>query len=1146
MIDCRKELNEIDSSRRVIIKEINDIKKRKEEYEKCSNILLNQNKINEWKFKDKSKIQYNPYVDTYYYNDLHTHEYIYYKDIDIENGLIDIKSGKITVEFNAIATLNITLHILGYKDGEKIFTEVIECNQIKTFTLEKGIKLKLYIRVKGNGLFKIKLVNINNDNLWISNNIEEEFNKVNGFYKWVRKNKSLIKYNSYDDTYFYSDYNNHEYIYYKDINLSEDALVKVDKGVCTVNFSADANLDLQLHILGYENKEKVFHKIMKPQSKIVFTVEDNVKLRVCVRVKGVGFFKINNILINNISLWNNSKEAVSIANYSKNNTVVNYKYDNKKSIYYSIDDSIILSKLEGKQYQYLKLREDFIETNEDKYFDVNIDFKSGEDIQGTLVAVINKNDSSKEVIEILNNNTNIIKVSKDTIKIEYFIKIQGSGYVSFPILLVNEIEYSPINKIDIDVNTKNWFNNYKKQIKLSNEDGLKGEVNIEPGVNRYISYLETNNGYNSIPENVIFKVDDNNIYTIKCSINSDETLQVYPMLIFYDETKKLQVIQISKNKSESIKPPMGAKYIRIALRISGYGSFVLNKIFIEEYETLKCAKAMEWSDVSELNLFNISKKKDIKEIKIAIIMDEFTTACYEDECTLIKVTPENWKAELIEERPDMLFVESAWRGNGGKWFKKVGDYGEENNKELKELIQWCKLNNIPTVFWNKEDPVHFNRFVNTAKDFDVIFTTDENSVINYVNETGNTNVYSLPFAAQPKKHNPIRIVDERINKACFAGSYYKLHEERRIDMEMILDEVREYGLDIYDRNYDAVMKGLMPNHTFPKRFKDNIKGSLKYYEIDKAYKGYKLMVNLNTVKYSPTMFSRRVFEGLACGTPVISSYSQGMERMFKDIVYIAKEKGDLKDVIPKLLNDSVYYNKLAMTGMREVFEKHTYEERIYYILDKLNIPFKKRDKRITLLAIAKSEKEFKNIVTIYNKQSYKNKELIILIDKFEGYLDLFKKYNNNGIYTYILSYMHNYSNIKELITSDYVGFIDTKNYYGENYIRDLMMCTKYTEAEIIGKGCYYEFNNNDIVIKNKNNDFKYVTEMESTACICKTDLFMLDGFIDIIKNYKNINFKSYLNKGYRIYSADYFNYISNYDEKSNKHIIDKIKSEIEF
>ena len=46
-----------------------------------------------------------------------------------------------------------------------------------------------------------------------------------------------------------------------------------------------------------------------------------------------------------------------------------------------------------------------------------------------------------------------------------------------------------------------------------------------------------------------------------------------------------------------------------------------------------------------------------------------------------------------------------------------------------------------------------------------------------------------------------------------------------------------------------------------------------------AYRCYDVMLNVNTVTGSPTMFSRRVFESLACGTPVLSSESVGMSRM---------------------------------------------------------------------------------------------------------------------------------------------------------------------------------------------------------------------------------------------------------------------------
>ena len=127
----------------------------------------------------------------------------------------------------------------------------------------------------------------------------------------------------------------------------------------------------------------------------------------------------------------------------------------------------------------------------------------------------------------------------------------------------------------------------------------------------------------------------------------------------------------------------------------------------------------------------------------------------------------------------------------------------------------------------------------------------------------------------------------------------------------------------------------MPNHRFPERFDPYIKGSLKYYEIDKAYKGYKVMINVNTVKQSPTMFSRRVFEGLACGTPVVSTYAQGVENIFGDLVYISENENEIDKAFDSLLNNERTYRQKSLLGIREVLSKHTYTHRLKYITEKL-------------------------------------------------------------------------------------------------------------------------------------------------------------------------------------------------------------------
>ena len=74
---------------------------------------------------------------------------------------------------------------------------------------------------------------------------------------------------------------------------------------------------------------------------------------------------------------------------------------------------------------------------------------------------------------------------------------------------------------------------------------------------------------------------------------------------------------------------------------------------------------------------------------------------------------------------ELLFIESSWEGNRGAWTRLIAN---NPSLEVKRPIQRARDKNKPIVFWNKEDPFHFNHFVEIAKDVDFIFTTDQDLV----------------------------------------------------------------------------------------------------------------------------------------------------------------------------------------------------------------------------------------------------------------------------------------------------------------------------------------------------------------------------------------------------------------------------------
>src|SRR5699024_9558730 len=108
---------------------------------------------------------------------------------------------------------------------------------------------------------------------------------------------------------------------------------------------------------------------------------------------------------------------------------------------------------------------------------------------------------------------------------------------------------------------------------------------------------------------------------------------------------------------------------------------------------------------------------------VAVILDDFSMLAWSYEFETVAVTPGSWREQLAEAPVDLLLVESAWHGNKDAWqYQLTGS--KAPSEPLRELVAHCREQGVPTVFWNKEDPPHFEDFLDTARLFDQVFTTD--------------------------------------------------------------------------------------------------------------------------------------------------------------------------------------------------------------------------------------------------------------------------------------------------------------------------------------------------------------------------------------------------------------------------------------
>jgi len=482
-------------------------------------------------------------------------------------------------------------------------------------------------------------------------------------------------------------------------------------------------------------------------------------------------------------------------------------------------------------------------------------------------------------------------------------------------------------------------------------------------------------------------------------------------------------------------------------------------------------------EVIEMSFLSDDSSNDKNKATLACIFDTFTFSCFKPEFNIISPYPDNWEHIINKYSIDAFFCESAWRGNNSAWRFYIGKIGDLKKKGLKTMVEAYKAKGVPTIFWNKEDPVHFDHFIDDARYFDFIFTTDQDCIPKYQNKTGHTKIYPLPFAAQEKTHNPIGS-NERTGKVCFAGTWYSAkYAERILDMEMILKPAMGFGLDIFDRNYGARGHDRYM-YEFPEAYKPYIRGKLEYHDMIRAYKQYKVFLNINSVRYSPTMFSRRVFELLACGTPVISTYSEGILNLLgENTVLFAESEEDTKKHIERLLNDEIFWWKQSLNGIRTVMENHTYRHRTTSIFEKigLTLPENKMVLFSTLCKINFREDAL-YIISLMNKQVYKPNALIFITDKntLDECLDIPGASSKFQV-KFIIDNKEAFS--ESLMNSpgtDYYAILDKEDFYGKNYFRDFALAIKYSNAKVIDKRSFIEFSGTSaVVLKKKGDEYQY-------------------------------------------------------------------------
>lgn len=350
----------------------------------------------------------------------------------------------------------------------------------------------------------------------------------------------------------------------------------------------------------------------------------------------------------------------------------------------------------------------------------------------------------------------------------------------------------------------------------------------------------------------------------------------------------------------------------------------------------------------DLQLLQPSSMPDVELPPIVSVLDDFSERCFAGTAGLWPILPGSHPTDLDCIQPDFLMVESAWNGNDGAWRYLVTS-SDGPHAPLISLVEKARKRGIPTVFWNKEDPPHFDDFAPAAALFDYIFTTEAALVERYRELAPHAEVGVLKFAASTALHRPERVGGDRAGDVCFAGQYFRhKYPERREQMDFLFKAAAQFDFTIYSR-----MLGGQEKYAFPDEFEGYIAGSMPYAEMVEEYRRHKVFLNVNSVPTSQSMCARRVFELASSKTIVLSAASPAIRSVYgDDEVPMAANAEEAFAILNRLVPDETAREEMAHRAWRRTARENTYAHRMQQIRAVVGLSTEQRTEVVALVTPA--------------------------------------------------------------------------------------------------------------------------------------------------------------------------------------------------
>lgn len=535
---------------------------------------------------------------------------------------------------------------------------------------------------------------------------------------------------------------------------------------------------------------------------------------------------------------------------------------------------------------------------------------------------------------------------------------------------------------------------------------------------------------------------------------------------------------------------------------------------------------------------------DRDRLNVAVILDDFSAKAWSPEWNCTFITPESWRSELEAHNFDFLFVESAWAGNNKAWqYHLTGPTAPR--PAFVDMVEGFKKRFIPTVFWNKEDPPHYEDFLDSAKLFDVVFTSDSRKISDYQRDLGHDRVAALSFAAQPSFHNPVRELTQERRDVAFAGMYFaEKYPERREQMEIVLGGATDvasklpHGLDIFSRQHGGEAK-----YQFPEPYAKHVVGSLEYERMLSAYKYYNVFLNVNSVVESPSMCARRIFEITAAGTPVVSAPSAAIENFFtaEEVIQVSTRE-QAGHAIRSIVQSPELRDRMVHLGQRNIWKNHTYAHRAQVVQELAGVntsavPQSSMAARPNISAVVSTirPQQLDHIFKTIGRQKDIDVELILVAHKFDPTLfDLKRLASTHDVEDFTVLEMGEEHTLGDCLNAavskaggSFITKMDDDDLYGDHYLFDQVSALRYSGASVVGKQAHFMYlaDSDATLFRFGDREHRFTNLVMGPTMLGHAEVFRNTPFESRSRGEDTQFLRDVIAEGGTVYSSDRFNFM---------------------